>query len=35
MTTDDESQFIRTTPKRLGQGLAIVVGIIQNWRDIL
>lgn len=28
MTTDDESHIIRTTPRRLGKGLAIVVGIM-------
>jgi plastocyanin len=28
MTTDDESRIIRTTTKRLAQGLAIVVGIM-------
>jgi plastocyanin len=28
MTTDDESHIIRTTPKRLVQGLVIVVGIM-------
>ena len=28
MTTDDETPIIRTTPKRLAKGLAIVVGIM-------
>ncbi|MGD1835233.1 MAG: cupredoxin domain-containing protein [Nitrososphaeraceae archaeon] len=28
MTTEDENHIIRTTPRRLGKGLAIVVGLI-------
>ena len=28
MTTEDENHIIRTTPRRLGKGLAIVVGLL-------
>ena len=28
MTTEDENHIIRTTPRRLGKGLAIIVGLI-------